>query len=207
MTAFDKAEKTRLWFQAFGKWWMEWAGGKPASSFTERFTVINTAEIIRPVVRPLLAARVAAGESLKARGQQVFAAREAAKSEPSPPEEASSIAAPAAPEAPEAKPAPNPVVVFDQRSVAFQHSKSPRGIASSLENALVALTSVTHYHDKIVVRGTAIDARGDVLDNLDNVTLKVRQAVLSRFGFDPGANFTFTNGSPVASTTDASAQS
>jgi predicted P-loop ATPase len=47
------------------------------------------------------------------------------------------------------------------------------------------------YHDKIVVRGTAIDARGDVLDNLDNMALKVRQAVLSRFGFDPGANFTY----------------
>jgi predicted P-loop ATPase len=124
----------------------------------------------------------------RARGRRAFAALEA---KPAEPQQA---------EPPEAKAKAKALVVapsFDQRAISFQHSKSPRGIASSLENANAALAMLELdcrydiYHDKIVVRGTALDARGDVLDNLDNVTLKVRQAVLNRFGFDPGANFTY----------------
>src|SRR5262249_6333703 len=86
---------------------------------------------------------------------------------------------------------------FDQRSIAFQHSKSPRGIASSLENANVALAKLRLecrydvYTDKIVVRGDALDVNGDVFNNIDNVALKVRQTVLQRFGFDPGSSCTF----------------
>jgi hypothetical protein len=82
-------------------------------------------------------------------------------------------------------------------TVGFQHSRTPTGIPASLENAIVALNSLELdcrydiFHDRIIVRGKEYVSSGDVLENLDNVTLKVRQAVLGRFGFDPGMNFTF----------------
>lgn len=81
--------------------------------------------------------------------------------------------------------------------LAFQHSKSPSGIPQSLENALVAIDKLNIdckydiFHDRVVVSEHQIGLRGDVLNNIENVALKVRQAVLLRFRFDPGINFTF----------------
>ena len=79
----------------------------------------------------------------------------------------------------------------------FQHSKSLTGIAQSLENALIALDQLHYdcrydlFHDKVVVVGHDSGLkRGNVLEHLDNIRLKVRQAILMKFGFDPGANYT-----------------
>jgi hypothetical protein len=75
--------------------------------------------------------------------------------------------------------------------LAFQHSKSPVGIPASLENAITAITKLDIdcrydiFHDRIMVKGHECGVNGDALENLENVTLKVRQAVLTRFGFDP----------------------
>jgi predicted P-loop ATPase len=102
------------------------------------------------------------------------------KSKPKPKSESKSLALPS-PQAP----------------VAFQHSKSPAGIAQSLENALIAINKLDIdckydiFHDRIVVSEHQIGLRGDALNNLENVALKVRQVVLTRFQFDPGSNFTF----------------
>jgi predicted P-loop ATPase len=79
----------------------------------------------------------------------------------------------------------------------FQHSKSPTGIPASLENAMKAVDALGAecrydvFHDRIIVKGHECGVRGDAHENLENITLKVRQAVLERFGFDPSANFTF----------------
>jgi hypothetical protein len=79
----------------------------------------------------------------------------------------------------------------------FQHSKSPTGIPASLENAMLAVDALGAecrydvFHDRIIVKGHECGVRGDAHENLENITLKVRQAVLERFGFDPSANFTF----------------
>ena len=81
--------------------------------------------------------------------------------------------------------------------LAFQHSKSPTGIPASLENAATAINKLDIdcrydvFHDRIIVKGHECGINGDALENLENVTLKVRQAVLTRFGFDPSATFTF----------------
>ena len=81
--------------------------------------------------------------------------------------------------------------------LAFQHSKSPAGIPASLENALVAIDKLNIdckydiFHDRVVVSEHQIGLRGDVLNNIENVALKVRQAVLLKFRFDPGINFAF----------------
>jgi predicted P-loop ATPase len=66
-----------------------------------------------------------------------------------------------------------------------------------LENALLAINQLgidcryDIFHDRVVVSEHQIGLRGDVLNNLENVALKVRQAVLMRFKFDPGVNYTF----------------
>jgi predicted P-loop ATPase len=79
------------------------------------------------------------------------------------------------------------------RNIGFQHSKSPTGIPASLHNALAAIRELgiecrhDEFHDKIIVKGHECGEDG----NLDNVTLKVRQAVLERYGFDPSGQFTF----------------
>ena len=88
-------------------------------------------------------------------------------------------------------------IALDRRALGFQHSRSPTGIPASLENAMMAINALEIdcrydvFHDRIIVKGHECGVNGDVLENLENVTLKVRQAVLSRFGFDPSANFTF----------------
>jgi predicted P-loop ATPase len=81
--------------------------------------------------------------------------------------------------------------------LAFQHSKNPAGIPASLENAITALEMLRLdcrydvFHDKIIVRGCEAVMGGDALDNLENVSLKVRQQVLTQYKFDPGVQFTF----------------
>ena len=79
----------------------------------------------------------------------------------------------------------------------FSTSKSRTGIAQSLENALIALR-LLHvdcrydlFHDRIIVKGYESGLTGDALENLDNVCLKIRQAVLIKFGFDPGKQHIF----------------
>jgi predicted P-loop ATPase len=78
----------------------------------------------------------------------------------------------------------------------FHHVQSPTGIAQSLENALLAMEQLNLdcrydlFHDKIIVKGYDSGRhRGDALEDLDNIGLKVRQAILMRFGFDAGKNF------------------
>jgi hypothetical protein len=81
--------------------------------------------------------------------------------------------------------------------LAFQHTRSPAGIPATLENAMLAIDALKIdcrydvFHDRIIVKGHASEVGGDVLENLENVTLKVRQAVLKRFNFDPSTQFTF----------------
>ena len=78
----------------------------------------------------------------------------------------------------------------------FQHLKNPVGIPASLENAIKAIDKLGAecrydvFHDRIIVKGHECGVRGDAHENLENVTLKVRQAVLDRFGFDPAPTFT-----------------
>jgi hypothetical protein len=75
--------------------------------------------------------------------------------------------------------------------------RGPTGIPASLENAMKAVDALGAecrydvFHDRIIVKGHECGVRGDAHENLENITLKVRQAVLERFGFDPSANFTF----------------
>jgi predicted P-loop ATPase len=100
-------------------------------------------------------------------------------------------------QAPEKSPGTSLALARPQAPVAFQHSKSPTGIAQSLENALIAVDKLEIdcrydiFHDRIVVSERQLGLRGDALNNLENVALKVRQEVLRKFGFDPGSNFTF----------------
>jgi hypothetical protein len=81
--------------------------------------------------------------------------------------------------------------------VEFEHSKMPSGIPACLKNAIVGVEKLgIHckydvFHDRIVVDGHAYGWRGNVLNNMENVALKVRQTVLQRFKFDPGPTYTF----------------
>ena len=81
--------------------------------------------------------------------------------------------------------------------LAFQHSKNPVGIPASLENATVAIKMLgldcryDLFHDRIIVRECKTGVPGDEVNNLENITLKVRQLVLGRFGFDPSSQFTY----------------
>jgi predicted P-loop ATPase len=78
----------------------------------------------------------------------------------------------------------------------FQHSKSPHGIPASLENAIIAVERLDAecrydvFHDRIIVKGHEVGVRGDAYENLENITLKIRESVLKKFHFDPGSNFT-----------------
>ena len=80
--------------------------------------------------------------------------------------------------------------------LSFQHSKNPAGIPASFENAIRAIDRLGAecrydvFHDRIIVKGHECGVRGDAHENLENITLKVRQAVPDRFGFDPSPSFT-----------------
>jgi hypothetical protein len=74
----------------------------------------------------------------------------------------------------------------------FQHSKSPKGIVTSYENALIAIKSMKIscrydlFHDKLLVEGYESFANGDVLQNLDNTLLMLRERILRQHHFDAG---------------------
>jgi hypothetical protein len=74
----------------------------------------------------------------------------------------------------------------------FQHSKSPKGIVTSYENALVAIKSMRIscrydlFHDKLLVEGYESFTNGDVLQNLDNTLLMLRERILRQHHFDAG---------------------
>jgi len=79
-------------------------------------------------------------------------------------------------------------------SLSFQHSKSPTGIPSSLENAIMGVNGMSIscrydvFHNRYIIESHVCGLKGD--EDLDTVCLKVREAVLRRFRFDPGASFT-----------------
>jgi predicted P-loop ATPase len=87
-------------------------------------------------------------------------------------------------------------LVAQTRELGFSTSKSPTGIAQSLSNALIALKLLEVdcrydlFHDRIIVKGYESGLTGDALENLDNVCLKIRQAALVKFSFDPGKQHT-----------------
>jgi virulence-associated protein E len=109
------------------------------------------------------------------------------------------------PQEPEAKEEPKkaaveaavPAIKVTPSPIRFQHTKNPAGIPASLENAVTAIDMLGAecrydvFHDRIIVKGHECGVRGDAHENLENITLKVRQAVLERFKFDPSAGFTF----------------
>ncbi len=88
------------------------------------------------------------------------------------------------------------LAVPGDQALAFQRSKHPSGIPPSFENALIAVDMLGAecrydvFHDRIIVKGHECGVRGDAHENLENITLKVRQTVLARFGFDPSTGYT-----------------
>ena len=75
--------------------------------------------------------------------------------------------------------------------VAFDHSKSPSGIAASLANAKMALKQLKLgcrydvFHDRIIVEGFPMVVGGDSAENLDSLVLLLRDEVLRKYEFDP----------------------
>lgn len=68
--------------------------------------------------------------------------------------------------------------------------KSP--VPTTYVNAKIALVNMgvdcryDVFHNRIVVAGFECSGQGDAEQNLDNVTLKVRDRIIRQFGFDPG---------------------
>lgn len=131
------------------------------------------------------------GARPKLEGLALRLAQFAPKAEPKP-----TVSQPAP--APEVAPATSTgLVVTRQTPLAFQHTQNPSGLVASLENAIVALNVLAldcrydEFHDRIIVKGHESAIRGDVYENLENITLKLRQTILIRFGFDPKEQFTF----------------
>jgi hypothetical protein len=77
----------------------------------------------------------------------------------------------------------------------FQHSKSPTGIATSFENALISIKLLRVqcrydvFHDRIHVITNLDDATSENYDGFDQIVLMLREQVLLRWGFDPGKQF------------------
>jgi hypothetical protein len=78
----------------------------------------------------------------------------------------------------------------------FQHSKSPTGIATSFENALVGIKLLRvdcrydEFHDRIhVTTNFDNEATSENYDGFDQIVLLLREEVLLRWGFDPGKQF------------------
>jgi hypothetical protein len=74
----------------------------------------------------------------------------------------------------------------------FQHSRSPNGIASSFENALIALKLLRIdcrydvFHDRVYVDNVGNTATSENFDGFDQIAVLVRKRVLLKYGFDPG---------------------
>jgi putative DNA primase/helicase len=95
----------------------------------------------------------------------------------------------------EAKPLVEPkaeVAKFESGPQFFQHSKSPTGIATSFENALVAIKmlkvdcSYDVFHDKIHVTNLSEVAISESVEGFEHIALLLRRKVLLEWGFDPG---------------------
>jgi len=78
----------------------------------------------------------------------------------------------------------------------FQHVKSPTGIATSFENALVGIKLLRVeccydvFHDRIHVTSNLDDeATSENYDGFDQIVLLLREQVLLKWGFDPGKQF------------------
>ena len=75
----------------------------------------------------------------------------------------------------------------------FQHSKSPNGIATSFENALVSIKMLRIecrydvFHDQYLVEGPLLKSGGSI----DQKVLVVRSKIHKAFRFDPGTGNTF----------------
>jgi putative DNA primase/helicase len=74
----------------------------------------------------------------------------------------------------------------------FQHSKSPTGIATSFENALVGIKLLKLdcrydiFHDRIHVTNLDDIATSESFDGFEQIALLLRRKVLLQWGFDPG---------------------
>jgi hypothetical protein len=74
----------------------------------------------------------------------------------------------------------------------FQHSKSPTGIVTSFENALVAIKmlkiecSYDVFHDKINVINLSDVVISENVEGFEHIALLLRRKVLLEWGFDPG---------------------
>src|SRR5262249_52095338 len=78
----------------------------------------------------------------------------------------------------------------------FQHSRSPNGIATSFENALISvkLLRVDYrydvFHDRVHVTTNTDKATSENYEGFDQIALLLRREALLKWGFDPGKQFT-----------------
>lgn len=74
----------------------------------------------------------------------------------------------------------------------FQHVKSPNGIATSFENALISIKLLRIdcrydvFHDRVHVTNLDTVTTSEGFDGFEQITLLLRRAVLLKWGFDPG---------------------
>lgn len=79
-------------------------------------------------------------------------------------------------------------------SLEFHKKKSPNGIATSYMNAKIGIEKLGAdcrydiFHDRLIVAGFECSGSGDATENLDNVSLKVRDRIIQKYKFDPGKN-------------------
>jgi hypothetical protein len=77
----------------------------------------------------------------------------------------------------------------------FQHSKSPSGLATSFENALISIKLLKVdcrydvFHDRVHVTNLDDVATSESFEGFDQIVLLLREQVLLRWGFDPGKQF------------------
>jgi hypothetical protein len=77
----------------------------------------------------------------------------------------------------------------------FQHSRSPNGLATSFENALIAFKLLNVkcrydvFHDRVHVTNLDEVATSESFDGFDKIALLLRREVLLRWGFDPGKQY------------------
>jgi putative DNA primase/helicase len=78
----------------------------------------------------------------------------------------------------------------------FQHSRSPNGIATSFENALIAVKLLRVdcrydiFHDRVDVTTNDDKATSENYEGFDQIALLLRREALLKWGFDPGKLFT-----------------
>src|SRR6516162_7110529 len=73
----------------------------------------------------------------------------------------------------------------------FQHSKSPSGLATSFENALISIKLLKVdcrydvFHDRVHVTNLDDVATSESFDGFDEIALLLRREALLRWRFDP----------------------